>query len=225
MKDITDNINVNNKDENKKDNDIQNVSEQSPARESEEFTVSPRQKKMLLSIARSTLEHYIITGKAPVFHEKDPILEEELALFVTLRKEPGNRLRGCIGHCFPVKKLQNALPELTISSSTQDPRFPPVRENELDSIRIEISLLSPMLKVTDHNEIRIPGHGVYVRNGYKSGVFLPQVADETGWDRETFMACLCQEKAGLHPASWKLPETEKFVFTVVKFEEGESESQ
>jgi AmmeMemoRadiSam system protein A len=195
------------------------VSQDIETSEQREFSVSEQQKQMLVSMARSTLEQYIKTGTVPHFDYNDPLMEKELGLFVTLRKEPGDRLRGCIGHCFPVKKLRDALPELTISSSTQDPRFSPVVESELENIKIEISLLSPMRRVKDWNEIQVPGHGVYIRRGYMSGVFLPQVAEETGWDRETFMACLCQEKAGLHPNSWKDPETEKYVFTVVKFEE------
>jgi AmmeMemoRadiSam system protein A len=200
-------------------NDNLNLTGHSSIEEHDDFNVTPRQKALLIDIARNTLTHYITTRTIPEVTAMEPLLDEELGLFVTLRINPGNRLRGCIGHCFPVKKLRDALPELTISSSTQDPRFPPVSGDELENIKIEISLLSPMRRVQDWDEIRIPGHGVYIRRGYNSGVFLPQVADETGWDRETFMACLCQEKAGLHPAAWKDHETEKYVFTVVKFEE------
>jgi hypothetical protein len=184
-----------------------------------DFAVTGEEQKMLISMARKTLDGFIRSKKMPELDENSPLLDKELGLFVTLRKNPGEMLRGCIGHCFPVKKLREALPELTVSSATQDPRFPPVKESELKDITIEISLLSPMRQIKDWNEIRIPGHGVYVKRGYQAGVFLPQVADETGWNRETFMAHLCRDKAGLPPNAWKDPSTELYVFTVIKFEE------
>ena len=185
-----------------------------------QFTVSEEQKKMLLSMARKTLEEKIKHNKMPDFSAiKDPILDMRLGLFVTLRKEPNNMLRGCIGHCFPVNELKVDLPELTVSSALNDHRFSPVRADELDKIKIEISLLSPMRKISDWHEIQIPGHGVYVKRGYRSGVFLPSVAEETGWDRETFMSYLCVEKAGLSADAWKEPDTELYVFTAVKFGE------
>lgn len=184
-----------------------------------EFTVTEDQKRMLLSMARKTLEDVILHNKVPKFDEKDPLLDQKLGLFVTLRKGPGKDLRGCIGHIFPIKPLREALPELTVASATQDPRFPPVRANELKDITIEISILSPLKRVKDWREIQIPGDGVYVKRGFRSGVFLPQVADETGWDRETFMRHLCVGKAGLPPDAWKDPNTELYVFRVIKFEE------
>ncbi len=184
-----------------------------------EFTVTEKQKKMLLSMARRTLEDVILHNKIPKFDEKDPLLDQKLGLFVTLRKGPREDLRGCIGHIFPIKPLREALPELTVASATQDPRFPPVRANELKDITIEISILSPLKRVKDWREIQIPGDGVYVKRGFRSGVFLPQVADETGWDRETFMRHLCVGKAGLPPDAWKDPNTELYVFRVIKFEE------
>lgn len=182
-----------------------------------EFTVTDDQKKMLLSMARKTLEEKLINGKDVEFDRKSELLDEKLGLFVTLRK--GSNLRGCIGHCFPYKKLRVALPELALAAALGDPRFPAVRKDELKDINIEISLLSPMRQVSDYNKIKIPGHGVYVKKGFRSGVFLPQVADETGWNRETFMAHLCRDKAGLSHDEWKKPGIELYVFTVIKFEE------
>lgn len=194
----------------------------SPKNESEteiQFKVTDEQKKMLLDMARKTLNSKIKYNRIPDFDYQDPLLEREIGLFVTLRKQPGEQLRGCIGHIFAQKKLAEALPELTVASATQDPRFPPVRESELDDINIEISLLSPPKKIDDWRKIKIPGHGVYVKRGFKRGVFLPQVADETGWDRDTFMEHLCVGKAGLPPDAWKDPDTELYIFTVIKFTE------
>lgn len=183
-----------------------------------DFTVTEEEKKMLLAMARKTLEEKLINGKDVEFNEPSELLDRELGLFVTLRLKNGD-LRGCIGHCFPVKKLRYALPELALASALNDPRFRPVRKDELKDIKIEISLLSPMRFIKDYNEIKIPGHGVYVKKGFHAGVFLPQVAEETGWDRETFMAHLCRDKAGLPPDEWKKPNVELYVFTVIKFEE------
>ncbi|MCE1248024.1 MAG: AmmeMemoRadiSam system protein B [Firmicutes bacterium] len=182
-----------------------------------DFVVSDEEKKMLLEMARKTLEEKLLNNKDVSFDQPNPLLDKKLGLFVTLRKH--GDLRGCIGHCFPVKELRYALPELALSSAFQDPRFYPVKKEELKDINIEISLLSPMKRITDYNEIKIPGHGVYVKKGFRSGVFLPQVADETGWDRETFMAHLCRDKAGLAADEWKKSGTELYIFTVVLFEE------
>lgn len=183
------------------------------------FDVTGEEKEMLLSMARKTLEEKLINGKEISFDQKSDLLDRKLGLFVTLRKGQEEALRGCIGHCFPYKKLREALPELALSAALGDPRFRPVRKEELKDINIEISLLSPMKLTRKWQDIKIPGHGVYVKRGFRSGVFLPQVADETGWDRETFMAHLCRDKAGLDPDIWKDPGTELYLFTVIKFEE------
>ena len=187
----------------------------------EEFTVTDEEKKMLLEMARKTLEEKLINGKDIEFNQESKLLDQKLGLFVTLRKK--GRLRGCIGHCFPYKKLREALPELAVSAATGDPRFPAASASELKDIDIEISLLSPMRLVRDYNQIKIPGHGVYVKKGFRSGVFLPQVAEETGWDRETFMAHLCRDKAGLPTDAWKKDGIDLYVFTVIKFEEKEKD--
>lgn len=183
----------------------------------EEFIVTDAEKKMLLEMARKTLTEALVNNKEITFDQESELLDKKLGLFVTLRKR--GMLRGCIGHCFAYKKLRDALPELAISAALNDPRFPPVSASELKNIEIEISLLSPMRLVRDYNQIKIPGHGVYVKKEFRSGVFLPQVADETGWDRETFMSHLCSEKAGLPPDAWKKPGIDLYVFTVILFEE------
>jgi uncharacterized protein (TIGR00296 family) len=93
--------------------------------------------------------------------------------------------------------------------------------DELPGLRIEISVLSPMVRTTDPLSL-IPGvHGVYIRRGGRSGCFLPQVAAEQKWDRETFLARCCEDKAGLPPDAWKEPETEVYLFGAEAFEEEE----
>ncbi|MFP4498654.1 MAG: AmmeMemoRadiSam system protein A [Vulcanimicrobiota bacterium] len=183
-----------------------------------DFSLSDEQKKLLLQLARNTLVNQLKGEKTEELDLSNPLFDKDLGAFVTLR-QPSGDLRGCIGHMTPIKPIREAIPDLAMSAATQDPRFPPVQKKEVDGLHIEISLLSPMKKIEDWHEIKIPGHGVYVRKGFRSGVFLPQVAEETGWDRETFMQHLCAGKAGLSPNAWKEPDTELFIFNVEKFEE------
>ena len=109
--------------------------------------------------------------------------------------------------------------DMAIAASVHDPRFPKVEIDELETIDIEISVLSPMKQIYDYNEILIPGQGVMVRKGFKSGVYLPQVADETGWDREQFMNSLCANKAGIPMDAWKSDDCDIYTFTAEVFGE------
>ena len=108
---------------------------------------------------------------------------------------------------------------MAIASSTQDPRFPPVTENELKNIKIEISVLSQPKKIKDINEFELCKHGVIVQKGFNQGVFLPQVAEETGWKKEEFLSCLCSHKAGLPADAWKDKDTNIYIFEAQVFEE------
>jgi hypothetical protein len=108
---------------------------------------------------------------------------------------------------------------MAIESSTADPRFTPVGPEELKDIKIEISVLSEPRRVRSADEIRMGEHGVIVKSGYRSGVFLPQVATETGWSREEFLSNLCENKAGLPADAWKDKKTELYVFTAQVFSE------
>jgi len=117
--------------------------------------------------------------------------------------------------------LSQAIIEYAVASSTQDPRFRPVSAAETPQLQIEISVLSPMRKVADASEIVVGRHGVCVRCMGRSGVFLPQVATEQGWDRDTMLTCLCEEKAGLPGDAWQKPGTDIYCFTAQVFHEGE----
>jgi len=99
-------------------------------------------------------------------------------------------------------------------AALHDPRFEPVSPGELKDLSLEISVLSPLKRVTSAEEIELGQDGVLVRQGRSSGVFLPQVARETGWDKERFLNELCAGKAGLAPEAWKSTECELFTFTV-----------
>ncbi len=137
--------------------------------------------------------------------------------FVTLRKH--GTLRGCIGHIMPIKPLEDTIADMAIAAATEDPRFPPVSSDEMKEIDIEISVLSVPRRLQSADEIEMGKHGVIVRRGPRQGVFLPQVATETGWDRVTFLEHLCSGKAFLPKDAWKDKDTELLVFTAQVFEE------
>jgi len=182
--------------------------------------LTPEQKARLLTIARETLDTFVRTGKAPKYSEKDARLSLEEGAFVTLNKH--GALRGCIGNILGRGPLYQTVSQMAVAAASEDPRFRPVRADELKDIEIEISVLSKPRVVRSADEIELGKHGVIVSKGYLNrGVFLPQVADETGWSKEHFLAELCSQKAGLPPDSWKDPAVKLEVFTADVFEEKE----
>jgi AmmeMemoRadiSam system protein A len=177
----------------------------------------------LLKLARDTLECCVKEGKKPDLNPREYTLSRKLkqkrGVFVTLNKN-GN-LRGCIGHIQPREQLVNAVIDNTVNSSMNDRRFRHVSEDELSEIEIDISVLSPIKKISGADKF-IPGkHGVIIRLGGMRAVFLPQVATEQGWDREETLAHLCN-KAGLPSYAWKDEKMEFFVFTAEVFHEDKS---
>lgn len=187
---------------------------------SDEEVYSMDEKKYLLALARESISHYLETGKRLQSNKPDDKnLQEERAVFVTLNKN--GSLRGCIGHMHAQMPLYEAVSQMAVSAAFEDPRFSKVKENELNNINIEISVLSPMQKISDWRTIRIGIDGVWIKKGWRSGVFLPQVATETGWDRVTFLENLCAHKAGLPANAYKDPDTEIFIYQVEKFSEKE----
>lgn len=176
------------------------------------------QKKRLLEIARESITSYVRDGKRKQFTESDPVLNKTMGAFVTLHEH--GELRGCIGNMIGSGKLYNTVADMAIEAATGDPRFPRLSPQEIDGVNIEISVLTPLKRVKSAEEIKIPGEGVIVRRGFRSGVYLPQVADETGWTKEQFLTSLCAHKAGLPPDAWKDPETELYTFTAQVFKEG-----
>jgi hypothetical protein len=179
--------------------------------------LNEKQQKVLLGIARKTIEEYIRTRKMPELKVEDPLLKEKRGVFVTLHKR--GMLRGCIGYIMPLEELYKAVSKMAIESSTGDPRFPPVRTEELDEIEIEISVLTVPERINSVDEIEMGKHGVIVKKGYQQGVFLPQVATETGWSKEEFLNRLCYDKAHLPEDAWKDKDTEIYTFSAQVFKE------
>jgi len=177
------------------------------------------QRKRLLQIARESITSYVKDGKRKTFaKETDPLLNQPMGAFVTLHE--AGELRGCIGNMVGLGPLYQTVAGMAIEAATGDPRFQRLSTAEIDKIDIEISVLSPLQKVKSVDEIKIPGHGVIVKSGFNSGVYLPQVAMETGWSKEEFLTSLCGQKAGLRPDAWKDPATELYIFTAEVFGEG-----
>jgi AmmeMemoRadiSam system protein B/AmmeMemoRadiSam system protein A len=185
----------------------------------EEDMFDEAQRKKLLKLARDTIKHYLETGERLEPETGDEALKQDMGAFVTLHKK--GALRGCIGHMVATGPLDLTVRDMAIAAATEDPRFPDMTIDELDDVDIEISVLSPMEKIDDYNEIEMGKHGVMVRMGFRGGVYLPQVADETGWDREQFMSSLCMHKAGIPADAWKTGKCDIYVFTAEVFGEKE----
>ena len=177
------------------------------------------QKKRLLDMARTTVETFVRTGKVPGVEEKDVRLLQEEGAFVTLTRH--GSLRGCIGHIIGEGPLFKTVRDMAVAAASEDPRFSPVTPGELKDIRVEVSVLSRPRAIKSADEIVMGRHGVIVRRGMQGGVFLPQVATDTGWTRERFLSELCSQKAGLPPDCWKDPATRLEVFTAEVFGEKE----
>ncbi|MBU2592086.1 MAG: AmmeMemoRadiSam system protein B [Patescibacteria group bacterium] len=180
-----------------------------------------KQKELLLKIARETLESYLKDKTKPKYEIDDPKLNEKLGAFVTLTKN--GQLRGCIGEFSPSEDpLWQVVQSRVIDAAVNDHRFSAVGFEELKEIEIEISVLSKPEKISDWRKIEMGKHGVVLRQGLNGGTFLPQVAAETGWDREEFLSQLCSQKAGLLSDCYKNPKTEIMVYTAEVFSESES---
>ena len=175
------------------------------------------QRAKMLKLARDTITHYLKEGKKISVKEDDPVLNEEMGAFVTLHKH--GQLRGCIGNMIGKGPFYLTVRDMAIQSATGDPRFRPVTLEEMKDIDIEISALSPMEKIENPAVIEMGKHGVLVRQGFTSGVYLPQVASQFGNDKKQFMNSLCGHKAGMAYDAWEKGECDIFIFTAEVFGE------
>jgi len=172
-------------------------------------------RKVLMEIARKTIECKVRGEKLPEFKVESPILKENRGAFVTI-KEHG-QLRGCIGYLEAIRPLYITIQEMAEAAALRDSRFPPVTTEELDKLELEISVLTPLRKIKDINEIEIGKHGIVLKKGYHQGVFLPQVATEQGWDRITFLEEICH-KAGIYDKNcWKDKDAEIYIYSAEVF--------
>ena len=186
---------------------------------SKDFYLSSGEKEILLNIARNALEKKVRKNETyiPDSSKMTGTLKSKCGAFVTLHKD--GSLRGCIGQFAPDNPLCFVVRDMAIAAALHDPRFSKVSEQELKSIDIEISVLSPLRKIDSVNEIVLGKHGIYIKKGVQSGTFLPQVATETGWNLEEFLGHCSADKAGLGWYGWK--DAEIFVYTAIVFGEKE----
>ncbi|MFA6185714.1 MAG: AmmeMemoRadiSam system protein A [Phycisphaerae bacterium] len=177
------------------------------------------QKHILLKTARDAVMA-AVSGKKPVRGSSDNAeLNAHCGCFVTLKNK--GELRGCIGQFVSDKPLIELVSQMAVASSTGDSRFfgEPITQKEVKDLDIEISVLSPLKKTTDPLSLRLGIDGIYIKKGYASGCFLPQVATETGWSKEEFLSYCCSHKAGLKADAWKDKNTEVYLFTAEILEE------
>ncbi|MEZ5083838.1 MAG: AmmeMemoRadiSam system protein A [Bacteroidales bacterium] len=181
------------------------------------FSLSDKDKTDLLRIARSTVENITRTGQVPDIDENDfsENIKKHCGAFVTLNKN--YQLRGCIGRFTADEPLYTIVQDMAVASATQDSRFNPVTQDELKEIEIEISVLTPMINIESIDEIELGRHGIYIKKGYRTGTFLPQVATETGWTLEEFLGHCSRDKAGIGWDGWK--EAEIYIYEAVVFSE------
>ena len=179
--------------------------------DSTSFTLTDADKKLLKEIAYESIRDSL-DGK-PIRNAPHATLNVKCGAFVSLHKH--GRLRGCIGHFGEDYPLYEIVAEMARAAAFEDPRFTPVRREELDDIDIEISVLTPMRRIQSLDEFELHRHGIYIRKGYRSGTFLPQVADEVNWTKEEFVAHCSQDKAGLGWDGWR--DAELYVYEAIVF--------
>ncbi|KFM17286.1 AMMECR1 domain containing protein [Marine Group I thaumarchaeote SCGC AAA799-B03] len=176
----------------------------------------------LVKMARKVVTEFLKNNSKISDSEFDSKFDFSSGVFVTLNKE--DDLRGCIGYPTPVKKLSDGLIDAAISAATRDPRFSPVTIDELDKITFEVTVLTPPeeIKVEEYSEylpqIKVGRDGLIVENDFSSGLLLPQVPTEYGWNEEEFLEYTCQ-KAGLNKNAWKEKSTKISKFQGVIFKE------
>ncbi|HCV43255.1 MAG TPA: TIGR00296 family protein [Bacteroidetes bacterium] len=183
------------------------------------FNLNDKEKKDLLAIARDAIDHHLKHENTPELDaaQYSEVLRIPCGAFVTLNKH--HALRGCIGHFGSEMPLFRVVQEMAVAAAVQDYRFPPVELNEMEDLDIEISVLTPMKKVSSIDEIELGKHGIYIRKGAQGGTFLPQVATETGWTKEEFLGHCAQDKAGIGWDGWK--NADIFIYEALVFGERE----
>ena len=182
---------------------------------SQEFVLSDEEKKILKEIAFTSIKDSL-AGKPvaqPILNSQYPVLNSKCGAFVSLHKQ--GRLRGCIGHFGEDVPLHEIVAEMARAAAFEDPRFMPVTKDELEDIDIEISVLTPMRRIQSLDEFELHRHGIYIRRGYRSGTFLPQVADEVNWTKEEFVSHCAQDKAGIGWDGWR--DAELYVYEAIVF--------
>lgn len=175
--------------------------------------LTPDEGQMALRTARGTID-YVVAKKPKPALKLTPVFNEKRGVFVTISRS--GDLRGCIGLPYPVMPLGEAIEHAAAAAALEDPRFPPVRKDELGEIAVEVTILTVPVPLegepSDRPEKVLVGkHGLIARGMGTSGLLLPQVATEYGWDATTFLNHTCT-KAGLPDRCWTYPSIEILTF-------------
>lgn len=167
-------------------------------------------KQQLLRIAREAIK-----GKNARGQELSANLRRRLGAFVTLTID--GKLRGCIGHFGEDLPVYEVVQDMARAAAYEDPRFSPLTSKELETVRIEISVLTPLHRIQDISEFQYGKQGIYMRQGWHSGTFLPQVAQEVDWTKEEFLGHCARDKAGIGWSGWR--SAELYTYEAIVFKE------
>ena len=183
-----------------------------------DFVFTEAEKKQLIQIARESLQHMLNKKKMMPDADSFPaIFKRPLGAFVTLRL--GKELKGCIGSLIPTGPLYKTIVEMSIAAGRDDNRFSPLTKDEYPLLNLEISVLSPLKKITNINEIELGKHGIYIKKGLHSGTMLPQVPVEQKWNLNEFLGYTSRDKAGLGWLGWE--DAEMYTYEALVIEEKE----
>jgi len=162
--------------------------------------LTKEEKKYLLQLARRSITNFLKNRRMLEEEVENPKLRQKQGAFVTLKVN--GQLRGCIGYPLPYKPLYQTIIEMAVAAATEDYRFPPLTEDELQDLVVEISVLTLPRKVKKPEEVVVGQHGIIISKGFNRGLLLPQVPQEYGWNLETYLNHGCL-KAGLPADEWK----------------------
>lgn len=157
--------------------------------------IDETEQKNILVYIRELLRARLTSGPEPKLELESGLLDEKRGIFVTLKIR--GHLRGCIGHILGQEPLRKSIRAMAFAAAFEDPRFPPLALGELKDLEIHVSFLTAPVRIKSCKEVRTGTDGIIVSHGWKKGVYLPEVAIETGWDARTFFESCALEKAGL----------------------------
>lgn len=164
----------------------------------------------LLQIARDAIVCHVKQQEFQPAPREEKSLNQRSGCFVTIKQD--GQLRGCIGNFQSELPLYQEVAQMAVTSASKDPRFHPMELAELDNFNLEISVLSPLEKIDDIEQIVVGQHGIYLEKNFSRGVLLPQVATEYNWDRQTFLQQTCL-KAGLYGDAWQEDDADIYIFS------------
>ena len=176
------------------------------------------ERNLLLKISRESLKLYLKSGRYPDYDENEfsGALLTKTGVFVSIYVD--NSLRGCIGRMLSDLPLYELVQKMTISASNSDHRFESVSFSDLENTHLEVSVLTPMKKIDTISEIVLGRHGIYIKEGHRSGTFLPQVGEGTNWSVEEFLGHCSRDKAGIGWDGWKTAELYVYEAIILKEE-------